>query len=108
MTLVAIETARRRLVPVSCLRVYRRDHAVLRHPVDDAKDAVLSLLDVLPHDRRQQRRCLLQLRQHAPVVERRQQRIRVSCQRVQQRFTGRSVVPITYRLSCCAVVVVPA
>jgi hypothetical protein len=68
-----------------------RDHPILRDPPGDPEHPILTLVEVLANDRRQQRPGLRHARLKLPTIERDQQRLRVARERVDHglRLTSR-------------------
>ena len=92
---------------VTSFRIHRRYHAILGHPPSDPKHSVVALLQILPDHRRHELGRLCDLGGQRAPVESSQERVRITRQRVHERFACLHVVPIARRLAGRDVIVVP-
>ena len=79
MPLVAIESLRRALVTVACLRIHGRNHPILGYPPRDAIRAVFGWLQILADHGRQQLRGLLDLGAEHPAIKNPQAGESIAC-----------------------------
>ena len=108
MPLIAVKPAGAGLVTVPGVGVHSRDHPVLRDPAHDPEHAILALVEILPDDRREQRRRLLELRAKLAAVQRDKQRVRVLRERVDHLLPRLPVLVIADRLPRARVIIIAA
>ena len=106
MALVTVKSTPARLVAVTSVGIDGRDHAVLGDTAHDHEPPVGVLPQVLADDRRQQHHRLRDGALEVASLKRRQQRVRVLGQSVDQRLARRRVLVIADRLTCRAVIVI--
>ena len=80
------------------IRIDGRDHPILRDLSRDPEHTIRVRVEVLPHDRRQHRRGLLNTSLELPPIQSDENRVGVFGERVDQRLARSGILVITDRL----------